>query len=268
MVMQYPDILARAKTLRVGPLDVLKCREAEFLNLFFACIDEKRGAVFSYAHAHTLASSIKDPIFASAIQQCDICYCDGIGVSVASLLLNRCWIPKVTANSFVEALSRRAGRSLFSVALIGAENGTLVRTVPKFEAWLGRPVALAHDGYLDQGSSTEDLLSDLAAAAPDLIIIGMGQPQQEIFAIALRNRLPSAVLLCVGGLFDYIAGKDFYCPPWMRRIGLEWTVRLASQPRRLWRRYLVEGLWLFAMIISGRVPSLLRRFEHKSSLQN
>ena len=73
-----------------------------------------------------------------------------------------------------------------------------------------------------------------------IVFIGLGCPKQDWFADRYRERL-QAVQVCVGAAFDFHAGHKRMAPAWMQRHGLEWLFRLASEPRRLCRRYLVTN---------------------------
>ncbi len=74
---------------------------------------------------------------------------------------------------------------------------------------------------------------------PDYVWIGLSSPKQVIVAVQWKNQLPNTIILCVGAAFDFIAGTVPQAPKWMQRMGLEWAFRLGTNPRRLWRRYLV-----------------------------
>ncbi len=80
----------------------------------------------------------------------------------------------------------------------------------------------------------------------NLVFVALGVPKQEQMISLLRPHLPDAVFVAVGGSFELIAGITKRAPVWMQRAGMEWLFRLAIEPRRLWRRYLVEypaGAW-------------------------
>jgi N-acetylglucosaminyldiphosphoundecaprenol N-acetyl-beta-D-mannosaminyltransferase len=97
------------------------------------------------------------------------------------------------------------------------------------------------------------------AAAPDVVWVGLSTPKQERWMYEHRARLKVPVMVGVGAAFDFIAGTVRQAPAWMREIGLEWSFRLASEPRRLWRRYLVNGpgfVWNASMELLG-----VKRFE-------
>jgi N-acetylglucosaminyldiphosphoundecaprenol N-acetyl-beta-D-mannosaminyltransferase len=89
-----------------------------------------------------------------------------------------------------------------------------------------------------------DLIND---AKPDIVWVGLGTPKQEHWMAQHVERLSACVLVGVGAAFDFHAGLQRQAPRWMQQSGLEWVFRLANEPRRLWRRYLVNNpmfVWL------------------------
>lgn len=90
------------------------------------------------------------------------------------------------------------------------------------------PLTLAED---------ERLLEDINASGAQVVWVGTGQPKQEQWMHRMRPRLRAPLLIGVGAAFDFHAGLVPQAPQWMRRNGLEWSYRLAREPRRLWRRY-------------------------------
>jgi N-acetylglucosaminyldiphosphoundecaprenol N-acetyl-beta-D-mannosaminyltransferase len=85
----------------------------------------------------------------------------------------------------------------------------------------------------------EELISSVERASPDVIWVGLSTPKQEQWMYEHRCRLRIPVMLGVGAAFDMNCGNLRRAPEWMRNIGLEWLFRLASEPGRLWRRYLI-----------------------------
>ena len=93
----------------------------------------------------------------------------------------------------------------------------------------------------------EAVIDRINAAKPDIVWVGLGTPKQEHWMAQHVDRLTASVLLGVGAAFDFHAGLKRQAPRWMQRSGLEWLFRLATEPRRLWRRYLVNNplfVWL------------------------
>jgi N-acetylglucosaminyldiphosphoundecaprenol N-acetyl-beta-D-mannosaminyltransferase len=81
------------------------------------------------------------------------------------------------------------------------------------------------------------------AARPDVVWVGVSSPKQEYWMACMRPLLEAPVLIGVGAAFDFHAGSVRQAPPWMQRAGLEWLYRLIQEPRRLWRRYLIDNPW-------------------------
>jgi N-acetylglucosaminyldiphosphoundecaprenol N-acetyl-beta-D-mannosaminyltransferase len=86
---------------------------------------------------------------------------------------------------------------------------------------------------------SEEVISQINKAAPDILWVGLGSPKQDYWMKEHRARLDVPVMIGVGAAFDFLAGTKKQAPRWMRRAGLEWFFRLCSEPGRLWKRYLV-----------------------------
>jgi len=103
-------------------------------------------------------------------------------------------------------------------------------------------------------SVDETEVQRIADACPDIVWVGLGSPKQDMWMCAHRDRIP-AIMLGVGAAFDFHTGAVQRAPRWMTRRGLEWVYRLAKEPGRLWRRYLVGN----AVFMLHLVPVLLGR---------
>ena len=100
------------------------------------------------------------------------------------------------------------------------------------------------------------MIDRIASSKPDIVWVGLSTPKQERWMARYIGRLPAAVLIGVGAAFDMHAGVKKQAPPWMQRSGLEWLFRLATEPRRLWRRYLTNNprfVWRLLLQLSGAV---------------
>jgi N-acetylglucosaminyldiphosphoundecaprenol N-acetyl-beta-D-mannosaminyltransferase len=95
----------------------------------------------------------------------------------------------------------------------------------------------------------EDLQRELESTKPHILWVGLGAPKQELWMAAMAGAVDVPVMVGVGAAFDYLAGTKPPAPAYLRHVGLEWAFRLATEPRRLWRRYLVTNsrfVWLLA----------------------
>jgi N-acetylglucosaminyldiphosphoundecaprenol N-acetyl-beta-D-mannosaminyltransferase len=97
-------------------------------------------------------------------------------------------------------------------------------------------------------------------AQPDIVWVGLSTPKQERWMASHIGRLQAPVLIGVGAAFDFHAGLKQQAPRWIQRSGLEWLFRLVMEPRRLWRRYLINNpgfLWLILLQALGKEPYAL-----------
>lgn len=124
-----------------------------------------------------------------------------------------------------------------------------------------------HHGYFDIDPRAEEhrrLIRDLNTTSPDILIVGMGMPRQEKWILNNLERIPKCAILTGGAIMDYVAAQTPSPPRWLGKCGMEWAFRLFSEPRRLWRRYLLEPWALLphlahdlACRLRGRPPPTL-----------
>jgi N-acetylglucosaminyldiphosphoundecaprenol N-acetyl-beta-D-mannosaminyltransferase len=106
-------------------------------------------------------------------------------------------------------------------------------------------------------SEDQAAVARMNAARPDIVWVGLSTPKQERWMAAHVGQLSAAVLVGVGAAFDFHAGLKRRAPRWMQRTGLEWLFRLLQEPRRLWRRYLLNIPWFLGLVLLwalGRQP--------------
>ena len=103
------------------------------------------------------------------------------------------------------------------------------------------------------------MIATINGASPDILWIGLSTPKQERFMARYADRLNASLMVGVGAAFDIHAGLLADAPAWVKSCGLQWLHRLFQEPRRLWRRYLLNNprfLWKIGLQLAG-----LRRFE-------
>jgi N-acetylglucosaminyldiphosphoundecaprenol N-acetyl-beta-D-mannosaminyltransferase len=99
------------------------------------------------------------------------------------------------------------------------------------------------------GSENKSVLQQIADFQPHLLMVGMGMPRQELWIEANLNAIQANVILATGAVLDYVAGVIPTPPRWSGPLGLEWAFRLASEPKRLTPRYLIEP-WTILRVIA------------------
>ncbi len=208
------------------------------------------GTVFTPNVDHVVMAE-HDDAFRTAYRDASLSLVDGMPVLWASRLLGRPLPEKVSGSDLVPRLVDRAAEKGWRVYLLGGGEGSAAVAAQKLESRGVRVVGFSAPRVPESASPETHaaLAAEIAATEPDLVLVGLGAPKQELFANAVRERLRPAVLLGVGASIDFLAGAVPRAPAWVSRSGLEWLYRLGREPRRLWRRYLLRDPQFFALIL-------------------
>lgn len=177
---------------------------------------------------------------------------DGMPLVLATRLLGHPVPQRVAGSDLVPRLldeaDRRGGMSLF---LLGAGPGVAHRAARQLERrWPNCRVVGTNSppvGFEHDNAHSEAIISQIERARPDLLVVGLGAPKQELWVHAHRARLAVRAALCVGATIDFLAGEKRRAPGWMQRCGLEWLHRVATEPRRLATRYACDA-WAFSWL--------------------
>lgn len=181
---------------------------------------------------------------------------DGMGLLRGARLLGVKFRENVTGRLLVRPLCELAAKKGWKIYILASANGIapiaaakLVQDYPGLQIVGARSPSFS---FFRDPSEIEDVLRDINAQAPDLLFVGLGSPRGEQWIFDYADRLPVKVAIGVGYAFDVIAGKIRECPRWMTRHGVEWAYRLAKEPKRLWRRYLVRDPQFFIHVLRQR----------------
>jgi N-acetylglucosaminyldiphosphoundecaprenol N-acetyl-beta-D-mannosaminyltransferase len=208
-------------------------------------------------NVHSVVTASQQAEFGAVVAQADLATPDGAPVA---WMLRRLGFPqqqRINGPDLMQRYCAWAPELGHSVYLLGGTDHVLER--------LQRVLVEEHPGLHIAGacsppfralSAQEDaaIVAAINASGANVVWVGLGCPKQEMWMHAHRGRV-HAVMIGVGAAFPYLAGITRRAPPWMQRCGLEWLHRLASEPRRLWRRYAVTNSYF----IAGALRQLCRR---------
>jgi N-acetylglucosaminyldiphosphoundecaprenol N-acetyl-beta-D-mannosaminyltransferase len=148
-------------------------------------------------------------------------------------------------------LASEADRPL-RLFLLGAMPGVAERAKENIERrWSPVSVAGLYSppfGFEKDDDENAKILDMIAAAQPDILVVGLGAPKQEFWVHDHRRQIAAPAALCVGATIDFLAGEKKRAPRWMQKSGLEWLHRMASEPKRLARRY-AKDAWIFPQLV-------------------
>lgn len=179
---------------------------------------------------------------------------DGAPVVLASKILRRPLPERVAGSDLVPALFDRVGNDSrkLRVFYLGAAPGVGERAADAtHRRWPQVDVVGTYSpplGFEAVEAENERIIQMVSDSRPDVLLVGLGAPKQELWIARHASRLPVKVALCVGATIDFLAGERARSPRWVQRLGLEWLHRLATEPRRLAGRY-ARDAWIFPQLV-------------------
>ena len=191
-----------------------------------------------------LLSLAEDPDLQRIYSRADFKFADGMPVVWASRCLGAALPERVTGADLFVALCQQAVARRWRVSILGGTPGQEALLAKRFEEVLpGLQVAILCPamGFDYRSEEANAAVNWVNGTAPDVVFVCLGFPRQDLWSITYRHRLDAGLVLCVGAAMEFALGFKVRAPRWMQVSGLEWSWRLASEPRKLWRRYLLRG---------------------------
>jgi N-acetylglucosaminyldiphosphoundecaprenol N-acetyl-beta-D-mannosaminyltransferase len=224
----------------------------EVIDRFIAC---GRSHVVHFVPAHPTVLARRDPEYRSLLNKGDLNVVDGASVALA-LRLFGCRAHRITGSTALQVLVDAGIERGTKHYLFGGSDQVVRRLRIRLEEDHPGAEIVGADSPPFRELDWEDLEAArdrMRAAGAELVWVGLGSPKQDRVAEQLRGLDVAPVLLCVGAAFDFVSGAKRRAPRWMRALGIEWVFRLAQEPRRLWRRYLIGNTQFLAAVLSDRL---------------
>jgi N-acetylglucosaminyldiphosphoundecaprenol N-acetyl-beta-D-mannosaminyltransferase len=213
----------------------------------------ERGLVLN-VNAHCLNLCYEDPELRDFMNGARVVFCDGAGVMLAARVLGRRIPERITYADWIWQLADLAATRGFSLYLLGARPGVAQEAARRLgERYPDLRVAGARHGYFDHGAGSAAVVQEINAAAPDILLVGLGMPLQERWLMENWQRLDVRVALTGGAVYDYASGRLRRGPRLLRDNGFEWLARLLVEPRHLWRRYLIGNPLFLLRVLRQRL---------------
>lgn len=198
----------------------------------------------------------RHPELLDILRRADRVTADGMPVVWLARMLGTPLSGRVTGADLVPALASAMARTGHRLFLLGGRGDIGQQAADKLQQQNpGLQIAGVYspfvhtEGAAALNAETDDaeIIERINRAAPDVLLIGFGNPKQELWFHRNRHRLRAGVSIGVGGTFEFIVGRVARAPEWMQRSGLEWIYRITQDPGRLWKRYAVGLLKLAVM---------------------
>lgn len=252
--------LVRVATPDLPSIDLLgirfhALREAELVEHVTRAAAAGRGGWIVTPNLDHLRRLTREEEFRRYCAAADLCVADGMPLIWASKLQRTPLPERVAGSSLIWTLNRAAALAGLRVFFLGAAPGVAERAANVLRADSpGLQIVGTYcppPGFEHDREQRAALHAALDAAQPQLVFIALGATKQERLIAELAPHWPRAWWIGIGASFNFVAGEVRRAPRWLQRLGLEWLHRLAQEPRRLFRRYVVEGL-PFACVLFAR----------------
>jgi N-acetylglucosaminyldiphosphoundecaprenol N-acetyl-beta-D-mannosaminyltransferase len=222
------------------------------IELILAHPREPRAKLVYFVHAHALNLASFDDALAARLARADVVLPDGIGIRLAARMLGVTLQHNINGTDLLPLLCREAAARGIPLSLIGGAPGVADDCAARLiEATPGLRIPLTSSGFLDDAASAA-LAARVRGLGRSVVLVGMGSPRQEAWAEEHLAAIEGCTALTVGGLFDFFSGRIPRAPLHVRELGLEWAYRLAQEPSRLARRYLLGNPLFLALALKQR----------------
>ncbi len=246
--------LQKKQTRVLGtPIDPVGWDEA--LDRIWQLARRRQSSYVGICNAHSVVTAQQDPAFRAALEGSNMNTADGAPVAWMLRKLGHAHQQRINGPDLMLRYCEQASQREESIFLYGASQTTLDLLQERLlRDWPSLKIAGAYSPPFRPLSAEEDaaIVQRINDSGAGTVWVSLGCPKQELWMAKQLGHI-NAVMIGVGAAFDYHAGTLKRAPLWMQKRGLEWLYRLVTEPRRLWRRYLVTN----TAFIAGATQQLL-----------
>lgn len=219
---------------------------------------EDKKLLISTLNAHSFNIAKQNDAFSKALQQSDVLLPDGISIVLAKRFLDGTQLKKIAGADLFAYEMLRLNKSYGSCLFLGSSEHTLQLIQTKSNKEYPNVKIHTFSPPYKEIFSEEDnsqMIEAINNLVPDVLFMGMTAPKQELWAYEHFTKLNTKHVCCIGAVFDFYAGTVKRAPNWMINLGLEWLYRFLSEPKRLWKRYLIGNFKFIFSILKEKISS-------------
>jgi N-acetylglucosaminyldiphosphoundecaprenol N-acetyl-beta-D-mannosaminyltransferase len=221
------------------------------LLMILELLDRKKGSIICFLNADCLYKAQKDQEYKDILNCADLVLSDGIGLKLATKLFGGKMNDNCNGTDLSPLLMEKAAAKGWKVFFLGGKEGIADKAAENMRQRIPSiQIVGTHLGYFDDDRPVVDKIKMSGA---DILFVAMGAPLQEKWIFRNHERLNPCLCLGVGALLDYLSGSIPRAPLWMRKIYLEWFWRILVDPKRMFKRYIIDGVWFFIYLFYYRV---------------
>ncbi|MCG8669729.1 MAG: WecB/TagA/CpsF family glycosyltransferase [Pseudomonadales bacterium] len=192
-----------------------------------------------FINANSLNQAFDSKSLSSVLNKSDYCFADGAGVRIAAKQQGIQVKDNVNGTDMLPLLCAACCEHEQSIFLLGAEDGVAKQASQNLtKRFPGLKIAGTHHGHI-ANEDNQSLVKKINESGADILLVAMGTPLQESWIEENAHLLNTNIALAVGGLFDFYSGRIPRAPLFMRKLGVEWIWRLANEPVKKFKRYVI-----------------------------
>lgn len=223
----------------------------------FRLVLTKPKAVVTYINPHVYQLVTKNSPLRDFLLDTHLVYPDGWGIVLGLRWLGIPFNSRITTADFFDQFCEQAAQTGVSVGFLGGQKQTGQLAVRNLRTrFAGLDLKWIHQGFFTK-LQEPTIIDKINRHKPDILLVGLGSPRQELWVQSRWQDLDVKVIWCVGGLLDYYAGKPL-APRFLGRWKLEWLFRLLTEPRRLGKRYTWGNLWFLGQLLKLKLKSFAK----------
>lgn len=257
--------------VRVGAVELHRVTMEEVCAGLVRAVGERTLHQVVTVNLQFLGYAFRNPEFARVVNQASLVVADGMPAIWLSRLSGFPIQERITGHELLDACAGLAQRNGYSLFLLGGGSGAGEEAAKRLCArFPGLRIAGVHQGRFSEsgfGTTAEEEERAIAAireARPDFLFVGLGCGKQEFWIHHHLQAIEVPVCVGVGGVLDVLAGRVTRAPRWMQRTGLEWSYRLLQEPRRLWKRYLLQDAPIAVRLAASALRGRFSGHAHSS----
>ncbi len=237
--------------IRIGHIQIDVLTFAAALDAIECLVLARQGGLVFTPNVDHVVNAEKNEAFRNAYRAASLSLVDGQPLVWVSRRLKTPLPEKISGSDLVWPLLERAASRGWRVYLLGGGVGVADKAAMLFRDKLGVHVVGTAAPRIEMGSHDDHMrvIAQMQEAKPDLVLVALGSPKQELLVHDIADAMKPAVFLGVGAALDFLVGAAPRAPKWMSRSGLEWLHRLIREPGRLWRRYLIDDLQFLNILL-------------------
>ena len=217
---------------------------------------QRKNAYVVTPNADHVVQLQNDKFFSEIYKYADLVLADGMSLIWASKFLKTSLKEKISGSDIFPELCRISAQKAYRLFFLGGKPGAAEKSSEKFKKKYPNIIISGTYcppyGFENVKTENKKIIKILRNTKPDILFVGLGAPKQEKWIYRYKDEYQVPVSIGIGGCFEFESGIIERAPKWMQNNGLEWLWRLVKEPKRLWKRYLVDDMKFFYMVLKQK----------------